>query len=597
MKYCNTCGEVYASRTMACSSDGSKLTEWNDSRFGRDDSQICSARDDSQVTSARGDSQVTAVRQLNDEEHTNVDIVPRIGLRAARGKNANSGSSSSDDIGEHTDVIDTKAHETLTDFGSQVERGSDVSKLFCYEDQVADPFAGMVIGNRYLLESKIGTGAFGVVFDAYDKEEEKRVAIKLLSPALCDDKRALIRFRREAIAASRIQHPGIVAIYDFGIQDEGSSYIVMEYLDGRDLATLIEGEQYVSPARATQIIAQCAEALSEAHDAGVLHRDLKPANIFVVQNPDRSEHVKILDFGIAKDRSTNPRNADLTSASKVVGTPYYMAPEQARGLALDGRADVYSLGVILYELLTGTRPFEGASVYEILLAHVGAPRVRPSRVRPPLASESILETIVLKAIDADAEKRFVSMHKFAGALWSTLRVDTEDIAEPTVHASLHDASAANSVMSEVPTGATLNIHTRGKRSPHKRGYLWAAIPLAAALVFITALSSSKDSAEDSPAPDVTPKSEVLPMTASPTAPPPGPITEEESALAEGELADEKRTSPAVTGKVSPSERRSKRRSKRRPKRRSKRRPRATRGRAKRNANTSTKNRNEGIEER
>lgn len=471
-----------------CSADGGQLSEWNRSAFSGSDSQTSSVRpqEDSQITSVRPqeDSQITEV-QSPEEDHTHVEIpAPQVGSRIARGKNQHGTSSA--EVGEHTDVIDTKAHETLTDFSTSGDLNSNVGELVCYDDEVAGPFEGMLISNRYRLEAQIGTGAFGVVFDAFDKDTETRVAIKLLSPTLSEDKRALARFRREAIAASRIQHPGIVAIHDFGIQDEGISYIVMEYLAGRDLATLLEEEPYISAQRAAGIIQQCAQALASAHDEGVLHRDLKPANIFLVQNADHSERIKILDFGIAKDRSSNPRTADLTSASKVVGTPYYMAPEQAQGKQLDARADIYSLGVILFELLTGRRPFEGASVYEILLAHVGAERVPPSSIRPELGREQELESIVLKAIDSSAEKRFSSMKEFSAALRTYQRVSAEAHTLGPHH-SLHDAPTPITETGE--EGFFLGPAVPARRA--KRAVIaWAAVPLALAVAAFVLLRSN-----------------------------------------------------------------------------------------------------------
>ncbi len=567
---------MYASRSEVCTADGATLSDWNPTAFSgsgsqtssvspRADSQITSVRkEDSQVTSVRKeDSQVTSVEPAEpsqntsvEEDHTQVELAaPRVSASSARGKHQ-----IASEVGEHTDVIDTKAHETLTDFSASGDLNSNVGQLVCYDNEVAaGPFEGMLISNRYRLEEQIGTGAFGVVFDAFDKQTEKRVAIKLLSPALCDDKRALARFRREAIAASRIQHPGIVEIHDFGIQDEGVSYIVMEYLAGRDLATLLEQEPYIAPQRAANIIQQCAQALASAHDAGVLHRDLKPANIFLIQNPDRSERIKILDFGIAKDRSSNPRTADLTSASKVVGTPYYMAPEQAQGQALDPRADIYSLGVILYELLTGSRPFEGASVYEILLAHVSADRVPPSRLRPELSSEKELGYIVLKAISAKSSKRYSSMQDFSAALREYQRISAARAHNHGPHLSLHDVTVPTTVAGATFPSSPARRVTRRKSSL----ILWAAIPIAlaaSAFAYVRVSANSPDAdtstsnspSESSPSQDVI--SEVPPTPTKPVAAvaeaPAEPIQPEPDAE-----ASPANTSPAPKSKSSSGKRR------------------------------------------
>jgi serine/threonine protein kinase len=284
----------------------------------------------------------------DDAAVTNVEALPYDDMPVATTTKVSSSDIVNGDVSGSTSVIDMRDPVTLTEFdvNSKVAPIDTGPELVVYDDEVGGPFTGMLISNRYRLESRIGTGGFGVVFDAYDREADKRVAVKVLSPALSEDKRALMRFRREAIAVSRLEHPGIVSISDFGIEDEGVSYIVMEFLPGRDVAALLEDERYLSSRRAATLVMQCAEALTAAHVEGVLHRDLKPANIFVIQTKDLVERIKIIDFGIAKDRSSNPRMKDITAASKVVGTPFYMSPEQASGHELDGRADVYSLGVI-----------------------------------------------------------------------------------------------------------------------------------------------------------------------------------------------------------------------------------------------------------
>lgn len=386
MKFCTTCGEVYPSSAETCAADDSFLESWT------------------QVPRIEAQEDLDDEEDLDDdssEEHTAVELVP-----AARGKKGT----------DSTKSIDINDPVTLAEFDATAQTGEHTAlRMVAYDDEES-AFLGMLVGNRYRLDKQIGTGGFGVVYDAFDTENENRVAIKILSPTMSANRRTLTRFRREALAASRIQHPGIIKVEDFGIADDGVSYIVMEYLDGHDLAAVIAANQTMDPIRAMEIIMQCARALAAAHKEGVWHRDLKPANIFLTQSPQGTDSIKILDFGIAKDRNSNPRTADLTSASKVVGTPYYMSPEQARGTELDGRADLYSLGIILYELLTGVRPFLGNSPYEILVAHARAPRVAPSKHRRSLKDYPMLDDVVLKSIAASADDRFVSMEQFAEAL-------------------------------------------------------------------------------------------------------------------------------------------------------------------------------------
>jgi eukaryotic-like serine/threonine-protein kinase len=280
---------------------------------------------------------------------------------------------------------------------------------------------GRVLGNRYRLSRQLGAGGYGAVFAADDLTTRGRVAIKVLTPAASQSAEMITRFHREAIAASRARHPHIVQVDDFDVDDDGDQYIVMEYLDGRDLAAVLASDGALPPARALAIAAQCARGLAAAHRVGVLHRDLKPANVFLVRRDDGDHSVKIIDFGISKLTRAAGDYTDVTSASKVVGTPCYMAPEQARGLALDVRCDVYALGVMLFEMLVGRRPFVGRSALEILSQHLDAPRVRPSRLRPELAACKGLDALVVRAISAAPANRFPSMEHFSEALVECLR--------------------------------------------------------------------------------------------------------------------------------------------------------------------------------
>jgi Protein kinase domain len=285
---------------------------------------------------------------------------------------------------------------------------------------VAAPRPPRILGDRYRLGAHIGIGGYGVVFDAHDQRLDKRVAIKILSPAVAEDAEILGRFKREAMAASRVRHECIVDVTDFDIEPAGTSFIVMELLDGSDLSEVIAAEGALAPERALAIAAQCASGLAAAHRERILHRDLKPANIFLVRSASRPDFVKIIDFGIAKITNADGDYSSVTSASKVVGTPFYMPPEQARGLPLDGRTDVYALGIILFEMLTGERPFTGASALEILTNAATRPRVAPSSLRPELAGTPGLDELVLGAIAIDRTRRFASMERFGAAILACL---------------------------------------------------------------------------------------------------------------------------------------------------------------------------------
>lgn len=277
-----------------------------------------------------------------------------------------------------------------------------------------------ILGRRYRLGDRIGIGGYGAVFDAYDERLGKRVAVKVLSPVVSRDPEIVRRFKREAIAASRVRHECIVDVTDFDIDAAGISFIVMEYLDGSDLSDVLAENGPLAPDRALTIATQCASALTAAHASGILHRDLKPANIFLVKTASRSDFVKIIDFGIAKVSNADGQYSNVTSASKVVGTPFYMAPEQAQGHVLDQRVDVYALGIMLFEMLVDERPFIGASALEILTNAMIGPRVAPSSLRPELAAIAGLDQLVLRAIAANKDQRFPSMRQFGEAIIACL---------------------------------------------------------------------------------------------------------------------------------------------------------------------------------
>jgi serine/threonine protein kinase len=215
---------------------------------------------------------------------------------------------------------------------------------------------GGLLADRYRLESRIGAGAFGTVYRAIHLELDSAVAVKVLQTSMQQDQEQIARFRREGISACRVKHPNAVSVLDFGVTPSGTAYLVMELLVGHSLFEELLRKQTLTPARAAQVLLPVCDVLEVAHKAGIVHRDVKPSNIFLQRTP-LGEVVKVLDFGIAKIAGDNAIKHNLTVEGAILGTPAYMAPERFSNKSYDGRSDVYSLGVTLFQMLEGRLPF------------------------------------------------------------------------------------------------------------------------------------------------------------------------------------------------------------------------------------------------
>lgn len=265
---------------------------------------------------------------------------------------------------------------------------------------MADPNIGREIANQFRIVEKIGSGGMGSVYKAEQPDMRRFVAIKILHPRYLSRPDLVSRFRREARAMSHLAHPNTAKVFLYGQLEDGSCYFAMEHLEGRNLAQTVRAEGPMEVERAIHVMVQACGALEEAHTKGIIHRDLKPENIFLTNLGGIQDFPKVLDFGLAKvtEREMRPGSLILTQEGMVFGTPEFMSPEQARGEKLDSRSDIYSLGVILYELLTGKLPFDATQPMEYIQKHIKEAPIplaerMPNRDFPPGLWEAIAKCL------------------------------------------------------------------------------------------------------------------------------------------------------------------------------------------------------------
>ena len=281
-----------------------------------------------------------------------------------------------------------------------------------------DPRVGTVVGERYRILGRIGEGGMGAVFRAEHILMKKVVALKLLHAEMGQVEEAARRFEREAQSASRLNHPNIISVTDFGRNHTGELFLVMEFVAGESLTDLLAREGRLPAARACRLAGQILSALEHAHAQKVIHRDLKPANIMLVQSPDArlGETAKILDFGIAKITESSEGEPTLTKGVMIFGTPSYMSPEQATGQEVDSRSDLYSCGIILYEMLTGKKPFEAEDLVKLMAMQVTAPPPAFATVAPGAEISAYLQAVVMRVLEKERERRYRTAAEFREAL-------------------------------------------------------------------------------------------------------------------------------------------------------------------------------------
>lgn len=281
-----------------------------------------------------------------------------------------------------------------------------------------------ILSGQYRVLERIGSGGMGAVYKAQQPSMDRFVAVKILHSKFTNRKDLVSRFRREARAMSHLTHPNTAKVYLFGQLEDNACYIVMEYLEGKNLGQVVRQTGPLPSSRAFAVLIQACGALEEAHQKGIIHRDLKPENIFLCQMGGIKDFVKVLDFGLAKvtEREMQPGSLILTQEGMVFGTPEFMSPEQAQGKTLDPRSDVYSLAVILYELVTGKLPFDARTPMEYITLHVQNTPIPLARRAPDREFPAGFQEVLSRAMAKNPEERFQSAAEFATAL--------RDLADP-----------------------------------------------------------------------------------------------------------------------------------------------------------------------
>jgi eukaryotic-like serine/threonine-protein kinase len=316
---------------------------------------------------------------------------------------------------------------------------------------VADPLIGKSVDNgEYVIVDRIGSGGMGSVYKADQPSMNRMVAIKVLHSRFATRDDLVARFRREARAMSQLSHPNTARVYKYGALDDGAVYFVMDYLEGRNLAAEVRENGPMQAERALQIMVQVCGALEEAHRAGIVHRDLKPENVFLTKQGGSTDFAKVLDFGLAKmsEKQMGRGSMMFTQQGMVFGTPEFMSPEQAQGEPLDQRSDIYSLALILYELITGKLPFDAKTPLDMMKAHVRDVPIALSQRVPGKTFSPELEAVINKALAKTPDERYPTAAAFGEALRDCMpspqpapAPDPPTVSVPTIQGPAREPSA------------------------------------------------------------------------------------------------------------------------------------------------------------
>jgi serine/threonine-protein kinase len=303
-------------------------------------------------------------------------------------------------------------------------------------------YIGQTLNNRFKIESKIGEGGFGAVYRGVQLATGRKVALKLLHPEMTKDENLVARFRREGMVLCNLRDAHTITTYDFDQTPDGTLYIAMELLEGKSLHQIFHEQAPLEWKRMFKILTEMCSSLAEAHSQGIVHRDLKPENVYLESRPGNPEFVKILDFGIAKvmrGDSIDPQSPQLTATGQTLGTLEYMSPEQLMGKALDGRSDVYALGVVAYEMITGRLPFPDAKgPAGLITAQLKQTPQPPSVANPKANLPQAVDRVILKALEKDKNNRYPDVTAMAGALQEVLdqaRDGSNPMARPLANES------------------------------------------------------------------------------------------------------------------------------------------------------------------